>query len=211
MPSHIAPQERLEMYEEDRAELPAAGAMTPERRRRCARWFAAGFTPEEFQAAVRRAAATPFLTGDNTRGWQGSFDWLIANRRNVRKVLAGEYALHDQARAAKSRRERGRLADPYAGTAPRPADCGVRVNPAALERIRAREARRARAGASARFAAALSKPAARADSCGPASAGAYDASDAARACDGVPPQAARLSAGRAAALAAHRAPDTMAF
>ena len=207
----LPPEELLEIYEQERGELPAAGAMTPERRRRCARWLVAGFTQEEFRAAVRRAAATPFLTGDNTRGWRASFDWLIANRRNVRKVLAGEYAPHDQARAAKSRAERGGLADLYAGTGPRPADCGVRVNPAALERIRAREARRARAGASARFTAALSKPAARGDSCGPASAGAYDASDAARACDGVPPQAARLSAGRAAALAAHRAPKTMAF
>jgi len=211
MPPQITPEELLEIYEEERGELPAAGAMTPERRRRCARWFAAGFTPEEFQAAVRRAAATPFLTGDNTRGWQASFDWLIANRRNVRKVLEGEYAPHDQARAAKSRAERGGLADLYTGTGPRPADCGVRVNPAALERIRAREERRARAGASARVAAVLTKPAARADSCGAVSGGSHGASDAARACDGVPPQAARLSADRAAARAVDRVPKTMAF
>ena len=210
MPAQITPEELLEIYEGQRGELPAAGAMTPERRRRCARWLAAGFTPEEFHAAVRRAAATPFLAGDNNRGWQASFDWLIANRRNVRKVLEGEYAPRGGARAAKSRAERGGLADLYTGTGPRPADCGVRVNPAALERIRAREERRARAGASARFAAAPAKPAAAADSCGTVSAGAYGASDAARACDGVPLQAVPVSADRAAARGAQRARKTIA-
>ncbi len=143
-----APEDLLAIYEEERATLPPADAMTPARRRRCARWLAAGFTPGEFRAAVRLAAATPFLAGDGDRGWKASFDWLIANPGNVRKVLAGEYAPHPSelrasggARASKSRAERRGLADLYTGMAPRPADCGARVNPAALERIRAREAR----------------------------------------------------------------------
>jgi hypothetical protein len=135
----------LEIYEAERRELPPAGAMTRERRCRCERWLAAGFTPEQFRAAVRCAAATPFLTGDGSRGWQASFDWLIANRSNVRKVLEGEYAPQGRSRAGKSRAraERPGPADLYTGTGPRPADCGVRVNPAALARIRAREAQRA--------------------------------------------------------------------
>ena len=82
----------LEIYEQERGELPPAGEWTAERRRRCARWLEAGFTPAEFRAAVRCAAATPFLAGDNERGWRASFDWLVANRHNARKVLAGEYA-----------------------------------------------------------------------------------------------------------------------
>jgi hypothetical protein len=133
----------LGIYDAERGELPAAGPMTSERRRRCARWLAAGFSAEEFRAAVRRAAGTPFLTGDGTRGWQASFDWLIANRNNVRKVLDGEYAPQGWWRAAKPRAERRGFADLYTGMAPRPADCGVRVNRAALERIRARQAQRA--------------------------------------------------------------------
>ena len=87
-----------------------------------------------------------------SRGWRASFDWLIADAGNARKVLEGEFAptrqlsqqLIRQLRhrpATKSRPEKQALADLYAGTGPRPADCGVRVNPAALERIRAREAR----------------------------------------------------------------------
>ena len=135
----------LEIYEAERGELSPAGAMTSERRSRCERWLASGFTPAQFRAAVRLAAATPFLTGDGSRGWQASFDWLIANRSNARKVFEGEYAPQGRARAGKSRErdERPGPADLYAGVGPRPAECGVRVNPAALARIRAREAQRA--------------------------------------------------------------------
>src|SRR5438105_5212286 len=53
-------EELLQIYERERGDLPAAGLLTPERQRRCARWLAGGFTAEEFRAAVRCAAATPF-------------------------------------------------------------------------------------------------------------------------------------------------------
>ena len=139
------PEELLEIYEAERGDLPIAGAITPIRRARCERWLASGFTPEQFRDAVRSAAETPFLAGDGPRGWQANFDWLIANRSNVRKVLAGEYAPQGATRARKirARPDGRRPADLYTGTAPRPADCGVRVNPKALARIQAREAQRA--------------------------------------------------------------------
>ena len=140
------PERLLEIYEAERGELPAAGAMTPERRRRCERWLAAGFTPEEFLSAVRCAAATPFLAGAGDRGWRADFDWLIANRRNASKVLEGKYAPNRSRLGTNGRARAGRPgsawqppADLYTGMAPRPADCGVRVNPAALARIRARQ------------------------------------------------------------------------
>jgi hypothetical protein len=142
-----AAEELLEIYEGERGDLPAAGVLTAERRRRCARWLAGGFTPDDFRAAVRCAAATPFLAGDGSRGWQADFDWLIANRTNARKVLAGEYAprasahaANERAGARRSRTARRVPADLYTGIGPRAADCGVRVNPAALERIRTRQA-----------------------------------------------------------------------
>ena len=173
-PSEISAAERaaeelLEIYERERGGLPAAGVLTAERRRRCTRWLAGGFTPEEFRAAVRCAAATPFLAGGGNRGWQASFDWLIANRTNARKVLAGEYApcppelprnslgardesgqvsASGRVRAGRPRAERHVPADPYTGIGPRAADCGVRVNPAALERVRARASSDAQARAS---------------------------------------------------------------
>ena len=148
LPSETAPEELLAIYEAERGALPPARILTAERRGKCAQWLAAGFTADDFRAAVRRAATTPFLAGAGERGWRASFDWLIADAGNARKVLHGEYAptqpLSQQLShrpAAKSRGERHGLADLYAGTGPRPADCGVRVNPAVLERIRAREAR----------------------------------------------------------------------
>ena len=144
-PCERAPEELLDIYEAERGALPPAHILTAERRGKCAQWLAAGFTAEDFRAAVRRAAATPFLAGAGERGWRASFDWLIADPGNARKVLEGEYAPMRRATTT-SRAERHGLADLYAGTGPRPADCGVRVNPAALERIRAREARLALGG-----------------------------------------------------------------
>jgi hypothetical protein len=128
---------------------------------------------------VHCAAATPFLTGDGSRGWQASFDWLIANRSNVRKVLEGEYAPQGRSRAEKSRARAERLgpADLYTGAGPRPTDCGVRVNPAALARIRAREAQRE-------------------GNCGRTAVR-----------DGVQPHARELTAGRSTDMAPNRAPD----
>jgi hypothetical protein len=143
-PLETAPEELLAIYEAERGALPPAHIFTAERRGKCAQWLAAGFTADDFRAAVRRAAKTPFLAGAGERGWRASFDWLIADAHNARKVLHGEYAPSPQSSqrsATKSRAEKHGLADLYAGTGPRPADCGVRVNPAALERIRAREAR----------------------------------------------------------------------
>ncbi len=146
--SETAPEELLAIYEAERGALPPAHILTAERRAKCAQWLAAGFTADDFRAAVQRAAATPFLAGAGERGWRASFDWLIADPDNSRKVLHGEYAPTQHLSqplshrpATKSRGEKQALADLYAGTGPRPADCGVRVNPAALERIRAREAR----------------------------------------------------------------------
>jgi hypothetical protein len=136
-----SPEELLEIYETERGALPRADGLTPERRRRCAHWLAAGLTPEEFRAAVRRAAETPFLAGGGDRGWRASFDWLIANDSNVRKVLEGAYEPSGQATAAKSRMAKPGLSELYTGAGPRAADRGVRVNAAALERIRARGAR----------------------------------------------------------------------
>ena len=153
-----SPEDLLEMYEAERGELPPARLLTRERREKCARWLAAGFTAEEFRTAVRRAAATPFLAGAGNRGWRASFDWLIADPSNARKVLDGEYAPSKPAAGAKSRTERPGLADLYAGTGPRPADCGIHVNPAALERIRSRQARLSRMDEGAPLAAASEAP-----------------------------------------------------
>lgn len=46
---------------------------------------------QEFKEAVNRAAVTPFLCGQNERGWKADFDWMIANDTRVVAVLEGKY------------------------------------------------------------------------------------------------------------------------
>ena len=46
---------------------------------------------QDFTAAVKKAAGTPFLLGENNRGWKANFDWLIANDTNCVAILEGKY------------------------------------------------------------------------------------------------------------------------
>jgi hypothetical protein len=48
------------------------------RARRCSPTF-----EQDFTAAVTKAASTPFLLGENDRGWKANFDWLIANDKTT--------------------------------------------------------------------------------------------------------------------------------
>jgi len=45
-------------------------------------------------------AKTPFLEGQNDRGWVATFDWIIADGNNAIKVLEGNYS---NTRASRSR------------------------------------------------------------------------------------------------------------
>ena len=146
-PRPVSAEELLEIYERERGPLPAAAALTPERRRQCALRIRGGLGSEEFGAAVRRAAATPFLAGEGARGWRASFDWFIANDTNVRKVLEGVYQPAEtraspHAGFAAQVRDRTLYSELHVGTGPVAADYGVRVKPEALERLRALEAAR---------------------------------------------------------------------
>jgi hypothetical protein len=96
---------------------------------------------------VRRAAATPFLAGAGTRGWRASFDWLIANDTNLRKVIEGIYDAAETRAAAPGgfgarERDRALYSEIHVGRGPVAAECGARVRPEVLERVRAREAAR---------------------------------------------------------------------
>lgn len=46
---------------------------------------------EVFQAIIERIKASPFLGGDNDRGWKPDFDWLFKNSDNWRKVYEGKF------------------------------------------------------------------------------------------------------------------------
>ena len=136
----------LVVYEAERGPLPPVESSGAEIRRQCLRRLAEGLTLEDFRAAVRRAAGTPFLTGAGGRGWCASFDWLVANEENVRKVLSGRYEPPAQGAGAWAHGDRRpRAADvaaisgARAGMGPVASAVGARVKAATLERIRARE------------------------------------------------------------------------
>ena len=129
-PSRKSPENLLEIYEQERGSLPPAMELTPQIRRQCRLRISSGLAPEDFRRAVRIAAATPFLAGGGDRGWCVTFDWLVANDVNIRKVLDGRY------HAAAAPLPATAIAS---GKALAAADFGVRLSPAALERIRARE------------------------------------------------------------------------
>jgi len=129
-PLERSPQQLLQIFEEERGGLPPATTLTPELRRQCALRLAAGLTPGELRMAVRRAAATPFLSGSGGRGWRATFDWFMANDANVRKVLDGRYEPSGARHVP---------AETQTGAAPVAAMFGARVSAAALQRIRARD------------------------------------------------------------------------
>jgi len=72
--------------------LPNPKELTKERKQKCkSRLRCNGFL-ENFKQAVTIAQDTPFLCGNNDRGWQADFDWFVANDTNVLKVIEGKYS-----------------------------------------------------------------------------------------------------------------------
>lgn len=44
-----------------------------------------------FEEVIKKINVTPFLTGENNRGWKVDFDWIIENDKNYLKALEGKY------------------------------------------------------------------------------------------------------------------------
>ena len=44
-----------------------------------------------FEECFKKVQASDFCKGENERGWQADFDWLIKNDNNMVKVLEGKY------------------------------------------------------------------------------------------------------------------------
>lgn len=72
--------------------LPRIAKLTPKRRTHVkARLREAGRDLDWWQAYFRRIIASPFLIGENDRGWKADFDWATGSEDNVTKVLEGRY------------------------------------------------------------------------------------------------------------------------
>ena len=87
------PEVLVEIYKARNEKLPQVLEFNPSRREKCKRRLARdpGKFIDQFTRAVIKAQETPFLRGENERGWKADFDWFIANDQNVIKVLEGRY------------------------------------------------------------------------------------------------------------------------
>jgi hypothetical protein len=88
----------FELYQQHNRALPEVKALTVERLGKCRSRINQAVRDgcleqylADFSAAVQKAQSTPFLRGEGARGWRASFDWFVANHRNVYAVLEGKY------------------------------------------------------------------------------------------------------------------------
>ncbi len=82
----------MELWNEHCGTLPKVREITESRRRKlAARCRERPDFEQEFLAATQRAAQTPFLLGENERGWRANFDWLIRSDTNLVGILEGKY------------------------------------------------------------------------------------------------------------------------
>lgn len=85
-----------EIWQQEHGPLPRVLELDSTRLRKCRlRMKNHASDPERFLAdfrhAVRKAVETPFLRGENDRGWKVNFDWFITNDCNYLKILEGKY------------------------------------------------------------------------------------------------------------------------
>lgn len=97
-PAVPSPSLLFEIFEAENKSLPGVKTLTGDRIRKCRTRINQAVKDgclerylEDFRSAVKKAQSSPFLCGDNDRGWRASFDWLIDNATNLYKILEGRY------------------------------------------------------------------------------------------------------------------------
>ena len=88
----IIPCEKIRsLYNEICKNLPKCLKLSENRKKHiAARWNEYGGELETFVTLFTKAEASSFLTGNNDRGWNASFDWLM-KADNMAKTLEGKY------------------------------------------------------------------------------------------------------------------------
>lgn len=83
-------QQVQKLYNETCTRLPKCQSVSESRKRAIRARFRSGSRLKDFRLLFEKAQASRFLSGDNPRGWQANFDWLIKDT-NMVKVLEGTY------------------------------------------------------------------------------------------------------------------------
>lgn len=85
-------QHILNAYNDNCGSLPKVAKLTEKRRRAIRLCVEQGFSNDDFCAAFKKAASTPFLTGDNDRKWRANFDFIV-KPDNLQRIIEGAYGL----------------------------------------------------------------------------------------------------------------------
>jgi hypothetical protein len=87
----LQPEHVVEVWNEIAAKhgLAQVKKITPERRKKL-RTFIRRHTIDDITEAIAAIPRSPFLLGQNQRGWQASFDWFL-EPRNLTKLTEGTY------------------------------------------------------------------------------------------------------------------------
>ena len=83
----------VQLYNDTCVSLPHVRSLT-DKRKKAIKARLKKYSLSDFQKCFSMAEASGFLKGQNNRGWQANFDWLI-NESNMVKVLEGNY-LHEK-------------------------------------------------------------------------------------------------------------------
>jgi hypothetical protein len=96
--ARVSPQILFDIFQQNNQSLPEVKALTSERLKKCRTRINQAIHDgcldqylADFSEAVKKAQQTPFLRGEGARGWRAGFDWFIANKVNIYKVLEGKY------------------------------------------------------------------------------------------------------------------------
>jgi hypothetical protein len=86
------PEDFVRYWNAHRGKLPAVKLpLSAPRRRKVNLRIKNGLMLETFAKGIAKIHATPFLLGDNDRGWSVKFNFLIKNDDVVNDILAGDY------------------------------------------------------------------------------------------------------------------------
>jgi hypothetical protein len=102
-PGGISAHEFLELYASCAPNLPQPLKLTTGRAKKISQRLKTHPGCDFWKDVFTQANRTPFLKGENERGWKADIDWFVANDENAVKVLEGKYSKGSQNEPSKTR------------------------------------------------------------------------------------------------------------